>query len=178
MGASVALHWTRLNWSRAPEGNKKQGQDVKALILISPEWSIPGLTLAGALAGRAPWITISDPQLKAVFRDPDAIDFRGPVEVDFRREVAVLIAAGRGRAKSVNDAKRLHRMLKNFHRAPPPDATAAERDLFYGTLDTSLQGTKILGIKELAFEKAIQKYIDIHVAKRPFRWAKRKNPYG
>ena len=178
MGASVALHWTRSEWNVLPKAYTKQGQDVKVLILISPEWSTPGLSLAGALAGRAPRITISNSQLKRVFRDPDAIDFRGPVEIDFRREVAVLIAAGRKRTESVNDAQRLHRKLKNFHRTPPRDAPKAERDLFYGTLPTSLQGTKILGIKELAFEKAIQQYIDIHAVKRSFHWEERKDPYG
>jgi len=177
MGAAVALHWTRLNWSLPPEGNKKQGQDVKALVLISPESNTPGLTLNSALAGRAPSVMIWDPQLKKVFKDPDTVDFRGPVQLDFRREVSIMIAAGRGRSKSVSEATRLHRMLKPYHPIAP-DAAVSEKDLLFGTLDTSLQGTKMLGVKALRLETHILRFIELRAVKRPFTWALRTNPYG
>jgi len=178
MGASVALHWTRLNWSLMPEGNKKQGQDVKVLILISPESSTPGLTLNSALAGRAPSVMIWDPQLKKVFKDPDMVDFRRPVEIDFRREVSVMIAVGGERSKSVSEADRLRRMLKLYHPDPGPDADATEKDLLYGELGTSLQGTKILGVKDLNLQRHILRFIELRAVKRPFTWALRTNPYG
>jgi len=178
MGASVALHWTRLNWSLMPEGNKKQGQDVKVLILISPESSTPGLTLNTALAGRTPRAMIWDPQLKKVFKDPDSVDFRRQVEIDFRREVSVMIAAGRRLSKSVSEATRLQQMLKRYHPDPSPDADAAEKDLLFGTLDTSLQGTKILGVKDLNLERHILRFIELRAVKRPLSWAPRTNPYG
>ncbi len=178
MGASVALHWTRLDWSQMPQGNKKQGQDVKVLILISPESNTPGLPLNTAMGGRAPSVMIWDPQLKKVFKDPDAIDFRGPVELDFRREVSVMIAAGRGLSKSVSEATRLQRMFKPFRPNPEPDASAAEKDMIFGTLDTKLQGTKILGVKALNLQRHILRFIELRAAERPFRWAPRTNPYG
>lgn len=178
LGASVALHWARFNWSLPPKGNKKQGQDVKVLILISPESSMPGLTLNAALAGRAPRVMIWDPQLKKVFKDPDGIDFRGPVELDFRREVSIMIAAGRGSSKAVSEATRLQRMLKPYHPDPSPGADAAEKDLLYGTLDTSLQGTKILGVKDLNLQHHILRFIERRAVKRPFSWALRTDPYG
>lgn len=178
MGASVALHWARSDWGLPPKGNKKQGQDIKLLVLISPEWNTPGLTIGGAMAGRAPRIMVWDKQLKRVFKDPDAIDFRQPVELDFRREVSVMIAVGKERSKSVSSAARLHRMFKTYHADLSSETPPAEKDLLYGTLKTSLQGSKMLGVKALDLERDILWFIENRAAKRPFRWAERTDPYG
>ena len=130
------------------------------------------------MTGRAPRIMVWDKQLKNVFKDPDSIDFRQPVQLDFRRELSVMIAVGRGRSKSVSSAARLHRMLKHYHVDLSSDTPPAEKDLLYGTLDTSLQGTKMLGVKTLDLDRHILRFIENRAVKRAFRWAQRTNPYG
>ncbi len=173
MGASVALNWAYYDWSIAPVGNKKQGQDVKALVLISPEKSTPGLAI-NKLASAKPLITrVFDPPLKRAFKDPDSMNFNMPVPLDFRREVSALIFVGQRDPRAVANAKRLLDLLKKAKRSKLADT---QKDLFYGEFDTKLQGTKLLGLK-LPLEKHLELFIDLRAAKRPLPWAERKRPY-
>ncbi|MCA9176831.1 MAG: alpha/beta fold hydrolase [Planctomycetales bacterium] len=49
VGAITALNFVALDWSRPPLPTMKQGQDVKAFILLSPETSFKGVTAQQAL---------------------------------------------------------------------------------------------------------------------------------
>jgi len=157
MGASVALQFAlydanAYDWDRVFYGNLKVGQFVKALVLISPEWSFRGLQLRNAAAH--------------------------PV---VRSKLSVMIVVGKGKSRAVDEARRLHLMFKRYHPDPPPEKKADEQDLFYGRLDTTLQGTKILGAKGLNLDKYIAQFIYRRlVASREaetFAWQERKVPY-
>lgn len=177
MGASVALTWTQFDWSRRPVGNYKLGQDVKALVLISPVWSTPGLPLKPVLTNSNVRFPLTDPLLiRAV--EKGTITFKNPHQMDLRREVSVLIVAGRGNSRAAGDARRLYRMLKPYHPDPPAKERAEKQDLYYGTLDTKLQGTKMLGVKGIGLEQDIKAFIEIRLVESGFPWqARKKNPY-
>lgn len=147
MGATIAAYWALQDWS-APRLAIKQGQDVKALVLISPETRFKSLA-------------ISQP-----FNDPD-----------LRSQVALHIIAGARNAKSVRAAEQLHGAVKRYHREPdaslPADKALAERTLFLDTgYETSLQGTKMLGEK-LGLEERIATFIDLRLVKPSYPWAER-----
>jgi pimeloyl-ACP methyl ester carboxylesterase len=177
MGASVAMTWAQLDWSRPPVGTIKTGQDVKALVLISPVWNTPGLPLRSVLTNSNTPYRLTDPLLIGLI-EKGAIAFRNPLALDMRREISVLIVAGDEDSKAVSDAQRLHKMLESYHNDPYPRGQTVE-DLFYGTLDTSLQGTKILGHDRLDLEGLIVSFIDKRLVKQQFPWQRRmKDPHA
>jgi pimeloyl-ACP methyl ester carboxylesterase len=177
MGASVALTWTQLDWSRPPVGIYKLGQDVKALVLISPEWSTPGLPLKPILTRSNARYPLTDPLLISAAKK-GIITFKNPYELDMRREVSAMIVAGKGDSRAVRDAQRLYTMLKRYHPDPPEKEWVKKQDLFYGTRDTSLQGTKMLGVSGLGVDELIANFIKLRLVDRPFPWQHRtKDPH-
>ena len=48
-GAALALNWSAMDWNAKPLPNRKQGQDVKALILLSPKLTYKGINARAAL---------------------------------------------------------------------------------------------------------------------------------
>ena len=146
MGASVALDWARADWSwPAYFGVGKQGQDVKALVLISPKWSFPGLPLKSAMAHPA-----------------------------VLRQLSVLIVVGKGSSKEARDASRLNSLFSRFHPEVPREEAAEKQDLFYGRLDTKLQGTSMLGVQGLNLEAMIGRFIELRLSRQSYPWRERR----
>jgi pimeloyl-ACP methyl ester carboxylesterase len=53
LGGTLASLWVAVDWSWQPNTRGPQGQNVKALVLISPEWMNKGISIAPALMARA-----------------------------------------------------------------------------------------------------------------------------
>lgn len=143
MGAAVALNWALLDWSWPQYPGVKQGQDVKALVLLSPPWNFRGLDIQKALAH--PFI---------------------------RSGMSIMLIVGTGDARAAADARRIHGILEKarpeLEQLPP-----AQRTLFFGQLNTSLQGTQLLGVQGLNVEDAISRFIELRLVKQDFPWRKR-----
>lgn len=145
MGANVALDWARLDWSWPVLATGKQGQDVKALVLISPQWSFRGLSVQPALAHPA-----------------------------VRGKLSIMIIVGQGDRSSERDAIRLKKALERYHPDPPKEKWTEEKDFWYIPLDTSLQGTKMLGVNELKVGAYIANFIKLRIIDKTFPWQERK----
>ena len=147
MGAIVAVEWARMDWSWPVLATGKQGQDVKALVLISPVLSMKYFKLGQVLSFQ-------------------------PV----MRNLSVLILVGRQDSKSLRDATRLHSTFKKFHPDVPADERAERQDLFFGRLDTSLQAGKLLGAKGLGVEKLVGDFIALRLVNKAkdYAWKERK----
>ena len=89
MGAVVAADYARLDWSWPPLATGKQGQDVNAVVLISPQWSFRRLQMKAAMASPA-----------------------------VRDHISVMIAVGKERSKNVREAKRLNSMFERYRPEP------------------------------------------------------------
>jgi pimeloyl-ACP methyl ester carboxylesterase len=95
--------------------------------------------------------------------------------------VAMLILVGKQDAKALDEAKRIHGIFERYHPEPTGDDKTDKRTLFYGKLDTSLQGTKLLDPK-FNVPAMIADFIYLRLIKseesRDWTWQARKLPHG
>ncbi|MBN2295878.1 MAG: alpha/beta fold hydrolase [Pirellulales bacterium] len=143
MGAVVALDWARMDWSWPPLNTGKQGQDVKALVLISPQWAFHGLSAKRAMALR--------PML---------------------HELSTMILVGGENSRAVQQAKRFEAIFRRYSPGASAEKDP-DRTLWYIPLKTSLQGTKMLGSSTLRVEPGIAKFIKWRLVDQSFPWKNR-----
>jgi hypothetical protein len=93
MGAIAAARWTALDWSAPPLPVGKQGQDVKAMVLISPPWTYQSIPMAPALNHEL-----------------------------VRSNVSLLVLAGARNSDAVRNARRTINAVERFHNEPADPA--------------------------------------------------------
>jgi len=148
MGSVVALNWTARDWAWPELPSGKQGQDVKALVLISPEWTFRGLRINEALA---------DPRV--------------------RQDISVMILVGRGNNKLFQESRRLHAAFEKYHLSSAPDPSSiGKQTLWLKTPQTAVQGTRLLTEKSAHVDDLILQFIDLRLTKQPLAWRERKRP--
>lgn len=151
LGAVVGMNWVQYDWSIAPLPTLKQGQDVKAFVLISPEQTFKGLAITPALR-----------------------------DANVRGELSCLIAFGTQSSSSATAGRRLYNTLKRSHRPIPEteEERQQKQDLFLVELDTSLQGTKLLAAPALGLADEIERFIRWRLVNRQgsFPWTDRTRP--
>jgi pimeloyl-ACP methyl ester carboxylesterase len=151
-GTIVAANWAAVDWNWPIMPAFKQGQDVKALVLLSPRQTFERMNATKALAHPA-----------------------------IAQKLSILIAVGQNDRRAYGDAKRIHSRLERVRPTPPKDRIEKLRkqDLFFVTAQTNLQGTKLLN-RALPINRNIAGFIDLRLVKKreDLLWAERKNPIG
>ena len=157
-GAALALNWAALDWSWPATPSYKQGQDVKALVLLSPSMqNVKGYTCTAALGN--PAIT---------------------------QNLSVCIAVGEKGRDAFSAAKRIHGRLEPGRPKLPQGETEQERidrerkqSLFWEPADTDLQGTRLLD-RNLPINRAILEFLKHRLLWRQedYTWSERKSPIG
>jgi alpha-beta hydrolase superfamily lysophospholipase len=149
-GCVVALGWAYSDWTAPILPAYKQGQDVKAIVLLSPMQSFKGLLIKESLSH--------------------------PV---IRGRVSMMIVAGRQNSKDYNEARRLHDSLEKYHVkvSSDPEEQRKKKDLFEMYPETSLQGTKLLS-NALKVPNAIANFIKLRLVDKAdeLTWSERRNP--
>ncbi len=121
--AIVALNWAALDWNKPGKGLIRNGQDVKALILLTPLQSHKGLT----------------PQ-------------PGLIHPTVRQKLNIMIIAGAQNSQYYSESKRIHNQLTRFHKDQKnSDGTInwSGTKLFLFGLNTGAQGSGILNVPNL-----------------------------
>ncbi len=144
MGASIAVNWAAVDWSFPPLAVQKQGQDVKALILVSPQWKWKAIPMQDALR-----------------------------HAGLREQVAVMMMYGKRDRSITADVKRIYSQLDNYH-PEPDAGSEATRDLVVLPADNTLQGTQLLKEAGPAAEKRITDFLKEHVVESDHEWLQRR----
>lgn len=147
MSVPVAVNWTVQDWSYIDLPNLKQGKDVKALVLLSPQMTFKTLNMSQA---------VTNPQ--------------SPI----RDKISLLLITGAEDAASVKDTRR---MEQTFSRVRPKADKIENKTLFMDdTLKTKLVGTKLLGEANLGVEDLVWQFIELRLVNPSFPWKERAAP--
>ncbi|HEY5313067.1 MAG TPA: alpha/beta hydrolase [Pirellulales bacterium] len=149
MGAVVGMLWTLLDWSQPVLTTGKQGQDVKAVFMISPPFVFKNLSMQ----------ELTQP---------------GPAQSAVRKQVSIYLAVGKSDPKALRNANRIYNLFEPAHKAAMGDPQT--RDLFYEQLDTRLQGMKLIEEKSLKLGEHVGDFIDVRAAGQSYPWVVRKSP--
>ncbi len=144
LGATVAVNWAAQDWSAPPLLVGKQGQDVKALVLVSPQWKYRGVMLQQAL------------RLPAI-----------------KKNIAWMLVYGEQSSDQAADAKRIYRQLERFH-PEPTSQQRPPRGLVQVPLDSALEGSGLMSQVGDSIEASIVDFLTVHVADREWTWTKRR----
>jgi pimeloyl-ACP methyl ester carboxylesterase len=146
MGAVLTVLFAANDWSWPPLATGKQGQDVKAVVLVSPEWAYKGLRINEAIT-----------------------------QPGMRSDVASLIIVGKGNAKQLAEARRLHTALERHHLGTVGQDGKANHAVELKAAGTSLQGTRLVNEKSMRVDDLVLKFIDAQVGQRSIAWAERRS---
>jgi hypothetical protein len=144
MSVPIAVNWTLMDWAWPVLPNLKQGQDVKALVLLSPSVAFKTVNSAQAYTNQ-----------------------QSPI----RDKIAVFFVAGAEDTTSAREATRLHDQLER-HR-PKPEKVEEKTVFLENTLKTKLVGTKLLGEASLGVEQYVAQFIELRLATQPWPWKDR-----
>lgn len=144
MGANVAVNWALQDWSAPPLAIGKQGQDVKALVLISPKWSYSGLSFQAPMRSRL-----------------------------LKQNVAWLLFFGMQDVKEKAEIERIENQLERFHPKAANPAGQPPPSLQVVGLASKLQGGTLLTQSGQAIEQKIMDFLTAHAANQPHQWSAR-----
>ena len=146
MGASVAANWAVQDWTAPPLAVGKQGQDVKALVLVSPRWSYNGLSMQLPMKSRP-----------------------------LKQNVAWMLIYGENDAKVKADALRIKKQLERFHPAADQAGAQRPSGLVEVKLATKLQGDSLLSQVGTNVEQQIVKFLVENVANVQRPWTSQRD---
>jgi pimeloyl-ACP methyl ester carboxylesterase len=153
-GCLVALNWAIRDWAWPITPAYKQGQDVKALVLLSP--------------------------VESHLRMRAATYLKNPV---VSRQLSLLFAVGAEDGKFAGSIKRMHDPIEKLRLPQWPKDDPAEmerlRDIFLLQAPTSLQGSALTD-RALPVNGAIVNFLNRRLLSRSdeLRWAERRSPVG
>ncbi|HYO25355.1 MAG TPA: alpha/beta fold hydrolase, partial [Lacipirellulaceae bacterium] len=145
MGASVALNYAARDWAIPPLAARKQGQDVKALALISPRRNFRGLTSAEPL------------------KFP-------PVQ----SQLSIHISYGSDDPKAAKDAEAMAKVFERYHPQPASEDLAASEDFFVFAPATPRQGSDLLTAPGFELAPRIAVFIEKRLGRHDFPYIVRK----
>jgi pimeloyl-ACP methyl ester carboxylesterase len=153
MGASVAFLYAKGDWGWPPLATGKQGQDVRAVAMISPQTVFKGLKLSDAMAN--------------------------PDNYGFRQNVQLFLGVGEQDTKALKDVERLEKQIRRY-RPAEADAKPEESSIVVARFPTNLQGKELVAEPSFDLHTQLAQFVDFRVKQKAseFPWKERKRPIG
>jgi len=153
MGAMLAIKWAEWDWHWQQLPNVKQGEDAKALVLISPPMNFHGVTIADSLA-------------------------RPLLQTD----LSLLIISGEKYPKK-DEIQRIYKKVSTLRPKPSSDPKEVEekQDLFNATIEgATLQGPNILNDQTILprLSLIVGQFIEWRLINKKIPWTDRKPALG
>ena len=145
----LAMQWTAADWNAPVLASYKNGQDVKALVLLTPWQTFKGITMQKTLQHPA-----------------------------IRNKLSMLMVAGTDDSRGHADAKKLNTSLEAFRPdMKKDDVEAKDRTLVFVQPETNLSGTKLLN-PGLKLMPVIGTFVKFRLVDRTedFTWSERVSP--
>ncbi len=147
MSCQIAVKWTAVDWSWPVLPSLKQGQDVKAVILLSPTTAFKTLNMSQEMTS---------------------------AQSPMREKISILMVCGAEDKQSATDAKRFEQTLARFR--PKPEKIEDKTLFLEASLETKLVGTKLLGEASLGVEDLIGQFIELRLVAPTYPWKDRTTP--
>ncbi|MEX0865888.1 MAG: alpha/beta fold hydrolase [Pirellulales bacterium] len=160
LGSVLAVHYAHLDWSWRQLPNLKQGQDVKALVLISPPLNFRGMKLpdkfnedrrASPLENYASRVLSSD-------------------------VISVMILCGKADSQSMNNADKLFAILSAGRPKVAEKDRREKQSLFLFPLETELQAGKLVSEQQFQVPLFVHGFINARLVKKSHPWTDRTPP--
>lgn len=145
MGASVAANWAVEDWRVPPLAIGKQGQDVKAVVMISPPWSFQALSMQGPMRLRP-----------------------------LKEQAAWMLIYGAEEPDVVADVRRIEKQLKPFHPETDGQGAPRTADFVVLGMPSKLQGDSIVSKLGGTVNERILNFLIENVASKDMPWAARR----
>ncbi len=146
VGSLLALNWAVEDWNWPVLAIGKQGQDVKALALISPPTAFQRVSFDRALNHK-----------------------------DVRSRLSIMIAYGKQDARANRAAESLFGKFSRYHPKPPEGKEQELTTLFKFGFDTSLQANQLLAQEQFQVKERIDAFIQLRIAPKDIEWVERKS---
>jgi pimeloyl-ACP methyl ester carboxylesterase len=145
MGANVGANWAAQDWLAPPLAIGKQGQDVKAMVMISPRWSYQGLTLQAPMRLRP-----------------------------LKQFAAWMLIYGQEDPKFAADIRRIEKQLAPFHPETDERGAPRSKSLVVLELPSALQGDSLLTQLATQVDSRIIAFLLENVAQNDLPWTSRR----
>jgi pimeloyl-ACP methyl ester carboxylesterase len=145
MGANVAANWAVEDWRVPPLAVVKQGQDVKALVMISPRWTFQGLSMQGPMRLRP-----------------------------LKEQVAWMLIYGSENPDVVTDVRRIEKQLKPYHPDHDGDGAPRPADFVVLGMQSRLQGDNLITKLGNEVNDRIISFLIENVASKEMPWVARR----
>ena len=148
VGGTLASMWTVADWNWPPKTDGPQGQQVRAIALVSPVWASKGVTMSVPLTSEA-----------------------------IQHRIPIMVLAGKGDRDAIRLFEQLKRLRPSrwFQQRVGQPSVEKAKDLedpatattFFLQSDTSLTADKLANDPDLKVGEQIQKFFALALAQKP-----------